>query len=73
VKRRATNPFAPAEWDWWEQVLWRFVEAELEQLSPEEESALWHYAEGIRLTKKQRALAEQAIQKIRQRLHLENP
>ena len=33
--------------DWWELLLWRFVEAELEQLTPEEESALWQYAEGV--------------------------
>jgi len=43
----------------------------LEQLSPEEEQALWLLAEDGRLTQKQRALAEQALQKVRRRLNLE--
>jgi hypothetical protein len=60
-----------AEWDWWELLLWRFIEAELEHLTPEEERALWQYAEGERIRKRERLLAEQAIQKIRQRLNLE--
>jgi hypothetical protein len=63
---QATNPFAPTEWDCGE-----LVEDELEQLSPEEESALWHYAEGARLTQKQQALAEATLAKIRRMLKLE--
>jgi len=57
--------------DWWDLLLWRLVEAELEHLTPEEEQALWHYAEGVRLNKRKRQLAEQALHKIRQRLNLE--
>jgi hypothetical protein len=47
------------------------VRSALEQLSPEEEQALWLLAEDGRLTQKQRALAEQALQKVRRRLNLE--
>ena len=47
------------------------VRMALEQLSPEEEQALWLLAEDGRLTQKQRALAEQALQKVRRRLNLE--
>jgi hypothetical protein len=43
----------------------------LEQLSPEEERALWLYAEGATLSPKQRTLAETALQKIRRMLGLE--
>jgi hypothetical protein len=47
------------------------VRSALEQLSPEEERAVWLYAEGATLTPKQRTLAETALQKIRRMLGLE--
>ena len=47
------------------------VRMALEQLSPEEERAVWLYAEGATLTPKQRTLAETALQKIRRMLGLE--
>ena len=43
----------------------------LEQLTPEEERAVWLYAEGATLSPKQRTLAETALQKIRRMLGLE--
>jgi len=57
--------------DWFEWVQLALVRSALEQLTPEEEQALWLLAEGGRLTQKQRALAEQALQKVRRRLNLE--
>jgi DNA-binding CsgD family transcriptional regulator len=57
--------------DWWQLVQLALVRVALEQLSPEEEQALWLLAEGVRLPQKQRALAEQALQKVRRRLNLE--
>ena len=47
------------------------VRMALEQLSPEEERAVWLYAEGATLSPKQRTLAETALQKIRRMLRLE--
>ena len=43
----------------------------LEQLTPEEERAVWLYAEGARLPKRERQLAETAIAKVRRMLALE--
>jgi len=57
--------------DWFEWVQLALVRMALEQLSPEEERALWLLAEDGRLTQKQRALAEQALQKVRRRFNLE--
>jgi hypothetical protein len=57
--------------DWFEWVQLALVRMALEQLSPEEEQALWLLAEGGRLPQKQRALAEQALQKVQRRLNLE--
>ena len=47
------------------------VRSALEQLTPEEEHALWLYAEGARLTKQQHALAEATLAKVRRMLRLE--
>jgi hypothetical protein len=47
------------------------VRSALEQLTPEEERAVWLYAEGATLSPKQRTLAETALQKIRRMLGLE--
>jgi|GEM_PF-3471116 len=67
---------APAEslaapCDWWEQVQLAVVRSTLQQLSPEEERALWQYADSAKLTPQQRRLAEQAVAKVRQLLNLE--
>ena len=47
------------------------VRMALEQLAPEEERAVWLYAEGARLPKRERQLAETAIAKVRRMLNLE--
>jgi hypothetical protein len=47
------------------------VRSALEQLAPEEERAVWLYAEGARLPKRERQLAETAIAKVRRMLGLE--
>jgi hypothetical protein len=57
--------------DWWDLVQLALVRSALEQLSPEEERALWLYAEGARLPKRERQLAETAIAKVRRMLALE--
>jgi hypothetical protein len=57
--------------DWFEWVQLALVRMALEQLSPEEERALWLYAEGARLPKRERQLAETAIAKVRRMLALE--
>jgi hypothetical protein len=57
--------------DWWDLVQLALVRSALEQLSPEEEQALWLYAEGARLPKRERQLAETAIAKVRRMLALE--
>ena len=57
--------------DWWQLVQLVCVRSALEQLSPEEERALWLYAESATLSPKQRTLAETALQKIRRMLGLE--
>ena len=57
--------------DWFEWVLLALVRMALEQLSPEEERAVWLYAEGARLPKRERQLAETAIAKVRRMLALE--
>jgi hypothetical protein len=57
--------------DWFEWVQLALVRIALEQLSPEEERALWLYAEGARLTKQQRTHAETALAKVRRMLKLE--
>ena len=57
--------------DWWQLVQLALVRSALEQLTPEEERALWLYAEGATLSPKQRTLAETALQKIRRTLALE--
>jgi hypothetical protein len=57
--------------DWWDLVQLALVRMALEQLSPEEERALWLYAEGARLPKRERQLAETAIAKVRRMLALE--
>jgi len=57
--------------DWWDLVQLALVRSALEQLSPEEEQALWLYAEGARLTKQQRTLAEATLAKVRRMLNLE--
>ena len=57
--------------DWWDLVQLALVRSALEQLSPEEERAVWHYAEGARLPKRERQLAETAIAKVRRMLALE--
>jgi hypothetical protein len=57
--------------DWWDLVQLALVRSALEQLSPEEERAVWLYAEGARLPKRERQLAETALQKIRRMLGLE--
>jgi len=57
--------------DWWQLVQLALVRMALEQLSPEEERALWLYAEGARLPKRERQLAETAIAKVRRMLGLE--
>ena len=57
--------------DWWLLVQLALVRMALEQLSPEEERAVWLYAEGARLPKRERQLAETAIAKVRRMLGLE--
>ena len=57
--------------DWFEWVQLALVRSALEQLTPEEERALWLYAEGARLPKRERQLAETAIAKVRRMLALE--
>jgi hypothetical protein len=57
--------------DWWDLVQLALVRSALEQLAPEEERAVWLYAEGATLTPKQHTLAETALQKIRRMLGLE--
>ena len=57
--------------DWWDLVQLALVRSALEQLTPEEEHALWLYAEGARLTQKQHALAEATLAKVRRMLKLE--
>ena len=57
--------------DWWQLVQLALVRSALEQLTPEEERALWLYAEGATLSPKHRTLAETALQKIRRMLGLE--
>jgi hypothetical protein len=57
--------------DWFEWVQIALVRMALEQLSPEEERAVWLYAEGARLPKRERQLAETAIAKVRRMLALE--
>jgi hypothetical protein len=57
--------------DWWDLVQLALVRSALEQLAPEEERALWLYAEGARLPKRERQLAENAIAKVRRMLGLE--
>ena len=57
--------------DWFEWVQLALVRMALEQLSPEEERAVWLYAEGARLPKRERQLAETAIAKVRRMLALE--
>ncbi len=57
--------------DWWDLVQLALVRMALEQLSPEEERAVWLYAEGARLSKRERQLAETAIAKVRRMLALE--
>jgi len=57
--------------DWWDLVQLALVRSALEQLSPEEERAVWLYAEGARLTKQQRTHAETALAKVRRMLKLE--
>jgi hypothetical protein len=59
--------------DWWQLVQLVCVRMALEQLSPEEERALWLYAEGATLSSKQRTLAETALQKIRRMLGVNAP
>jgi hypothetical protein len=59
--------------DWWQLVQLALVCSALEQLSPEEERALWLYAEGATLAPKQRTLAETALQKIRRMLGVNAP
>ena len=63
-----TSETAP---DWWEQVQLALVRSALEHLTPEEERALWEYADGAKLTQQQRRLAENALAKVRQLLNLE--
>jgi len=67
---------APAEslaapCDWWEQVQLAVVRSALPALTPEESCALWRLAEGLRLTRRQRALAVQAVRKLQALLGLE--
>jgi hypothetical protein len=57
--------------DWWDLVQLALVRSALEQLAPEEERAVWLYAEGARLPKRERQLAETAIAKVRRMLNLE--
>jgi hypothetical protein len=57
--------------DWWDLVQLALVRSALEQLAPEEERAVWLYAEGARLPKRKRQLAETAIAKVRRMLELE--
>ena len=57
--------------DWWQLVQLVCVRMALEQLTPEEERAVWLYAEGARLPKRERQLAETAIAKVRRMLALE--
>jgi hypothetical protein len=57
--------------DWWQLVQIALVRSALEQLAPEEERAVWLYAEGARLPKRERQLAETAIAKVRRMLGLE--
>jgi hypothetical protein len=59
--------------DWFEWVQLALVRSALEQLSPEEERAVWLYAEGATLSPKQRTLAETALQKIRRMLGVNAP
>jgi hypothetical protein len=59
--------------DWFEWVQLALVRMALEQLTPEEERALWLYAEGATLAPKQRTLAETALQKIRRTLGVNAP
>ena len=57
--------------DWWQLVQLVCVRSALEQLNPEEERAVWLYAEDATLSPKQRTLAEPALQRIRRMLGLE--
>jgi len=57
--------------DWWDLVQLALVRSALEQLSPEEERAVWLYAEGARLPKRERQLAQTAIAKVWRMLGLE--
>jgi hypothetical protein len=57
--------------DWWDLVQLALVRSALEQLAPEEERAVWLYAEGARLPKRERQLAQTAIAKVRRMLNLE--
>ena len=59
--------------DWWQLVQLALVRSALEQLTPEEERAVWLYAEGATLAPKQRTLAETALQKIRRMLGVNAP
>jgi hypothetical protein len=59
--------------DWFEWVQLVCVRIALEQLTPEEERAVWLYAEGATLSPKQRTLAETALQKIRRMLGVNAP
>ena len=59
--------------DWWQLIQLVCVRMALEQLTPEEERALWLYAEGATLSPKQRTLAETALQKIRRMLGVNAP
>jgi hypothetical protein len=59
--------------DWFEWVQLALVRMALEQLSPEEERAVWLYAEGARLPKRERQLAETAIAKVRRMLGVNAP
>ena len=68
-----TPILTPEPPDWWEEVQRTLVRSALEHLTPEEEHALWLYAEGARLTKRQRARAEATIAKIRALLNLDDP
>jgi len=57
--------------DWWELVQLVAVRSALQHLTPEEERALWEYADGEKQTAQQRRLAEGALAKVRQLLNLE--
>jgi hypothetical protein len=68
---RRLNTVSLDDCDWWELVQLVAVRSALQHLTPEEERALWEYADSEKQTAQQRRLAEGALAKVRQLLNLE--